>query len=125
MVPLTSFPMYCWLIGTDSRPAWGGEGRRRAEESQLCSFAWFAFLAPQKRYAEALKILQELEQQDPLSSLVKQGIGTILIYLEREEEAIIKLKEELELNPADILGYYFLDRGECFHHNRSLLEDRT
>ena len=74
----------------------------------VVDFAWFAFLLPQKRYAEALKLLRELEQQDPLSSLVKQGIGIMLLYLGRHEEAIVKLKEGLELNPADFFAYFFL-----------------
>ena len=74
----------------------------------VVDFAWFAFLLPQKRYAEALEVLRELEQQDPLSSLVKQGIGIMLLYLGREEEAVVKLEEGLELNPADFLAYVFL-----------------
>ena len=41
----------------------------------VVDFAWFLFLTPQERYAEALKLLYELEQQDPLSPLTKQGIG--------------------------------------------------
>ena len=74
----------------------------------VVDFAWFAFLLPQRRFAEALELLQELEQQDPLSSLVKQGIGIMKMYLGRDEEAIVKLKQALELNPADFFAYLFL-----------------
>ena len=71
-------------------------------------FAMWALLLPQKRYAEGLKLQRDVEQQDPLSPLVKQGIGAMLYFLGRDEEAIVKFKEGLELNPADIIGYYFL-----------------
>ena len=74
----------------------------------VVDFAWYAFLMPQKRYAEGLTLLQELEKQDPLSALVKQGIGIMSLYLGYGEEAIVKLKEGLELNPNDFLAYIFL-----------------
>jgi TolB-like protein/Tfp pilus assembly protein PilF len=74
----------------------------------VVDFAWFAFLAPQKRYAEALKLLRELEQQDPLSSLVKQGIAIMSMYLGRHEEAVVNFHKGLEINPADFLAYIFL-----------------
>lgn len=74
----------------------------------VVDFAWFAFLAPQKRYAEALRLLQALEQQDPLSSLVKQGIAHNLTYLDRNEEAVDKFKEVVELNPTDLVAHFIL-----------------
>ncbi len=74
----------------------------------VVDFAWFAFLLSQKRHAEALNLLRELEQQDPLSALVRQGIGIMLFFHGRGEEAIVKLKEGLELNPADFLAYLFI-----------------
>ena len=77
----------------------------------VVDFVTYFFLTPQKRYAEALELLQELEQQDPLSSLVKQGIGAMLSLLGREEEAIVKLREALELNPSDIITQMFLANG--------------
>ena len=77
----------------------------------VVDFAWFAFLLPQRRYAEALELLRELEQQDPLSSLVRQGIGIMFLYLGRYEEAIAKLKEGLELNPADFFAYFFISEA--------------
>ena len=64
---------------------------------------WSLHLLPQRRFDEALHHLAIAEQEDPLSHLVKQGIGIILLYQGgHEEEAIKKLSEALELNPQDI-----------------------
>ena len=60
-------------------------------------------LYPQRRFDEAIQHLAIAEQEDPLSPLVKQGIGLVLHFQGgHEEEAIEKFNVALELNPQDV-----------------------
>ena len=70
-------------------------------DSYLAFYLW-----PQQRFDEALQHLVIAEREDPLSPLLKQGIGIVLYYQGSYEEAIKKLNEALELNPQDIAALW-------------------
>ena len=72
-------------------------------DSYLAFYLW-----PQQRFDEALQHLVIAEREDPLSPLLKQGIGIVLFYQGHEEEAIKKLNEALELNPQDFVSLTML-----------------
>ena len=70
---------------------------------------WLLSLFPQRRFDEGLHHLAIAEREDPLSPLLKQGIGIVLLFQGgHEEEAIKKFNEALELNPKDFNALWAL-----------------
>ena len=69
---------------------------------------WYLVVAlvPQRRLDEAVVLLREVEQADPLSALVKSFLGTVLHWQGRNEEALAKFRETHALNPMDILSRF-------------------
>ncbi len=74
-----------------------------AANKTLIADSWFILLAPQRRFDEALALLELAEKEDPLSPLVMQGIGKILVWQGRYEEALMRYEQALELNPNDMI----------------------
>ena len=69
---------------------------------------WFLILTPQRRFDEALELLANAERADPLSSLVKQGMGATLLWKGDNQAALRYAEAAIELNPNDIFGTYVL-----------------
>ena len=69
---------------------------------------WFLILLPQRRFDEALKLLENAERADPLSSLVKQGAGAALWWKGDYEAALSYAEAAIELNPNDTFAAYVL-----------------
>jgi TolB-like protein len=69
---------------------------------------WWLILGPQRRFDKALELLAVAEANDPLSALVKQGIGINLYWKGDHQASVPYLEAALELNPTDWLAPYFL-----------------
>jgi TolB-like protein/Tfp pilus assembly protein PilF len=63
---------------------------------------WWIVLAGQRRFDEALEFLAVAEEDDPLSPLVKQGIGYNIAWRGDYEASVPYLEAGFELNPNDI-----------------------
>ena len=65
---------------------------------------WWLVLSGQRRFDEALEYLGIAEEDDPLSPLVKQGIGYNLAWSGDYQASIPYLEAGLDLNPNDIFS---------------------
>jgi len=65
---------------------------------------WFLILTPQRRFDEALELLANAERADPLSSLVKQGMGVTLLWKGDHRAALPYLEAAVDLNPNDFFA---------------------
>jgi len=63
---------------------------------------WWLVLTAQRRFDEALELLAIAERADPLSSLVKQGMGYNLAWRGDPQAALPYLVETLDINPNDL-----------------------
>jgi serine/threonine protein kinase/Tfp pilus assembly protein PilF len=61
-------------------------------------YAWF--LAARGRLDEALQMMYQAEQRDPLSLLMKSNVAGVLYYAHRFDEALIKCREILQIDPT-------------------------
>ena len=91
-------------------------------DSYLAFYLW-----PQQRFDEALQHLALAEREDPLSPLLKQGMGIVLNYQRRYEEAISKLSETLELNPQDFAALWirrvaYIELGRFVEAEKDLIQ---
>jgi len=69
---------------------------------------WWIILQSQRRFDEALDVLAKAEKNDPLSPLVKQGIGHNLMWKGDHLAALPYLKTSLEMNPNDFFSAWLL-----------------
>jgi TolB-like protein/Tfp pilus assembly protein PilF len=69
---------------------------------------WWVVFQYQQRFDEALELLTIAEEADPLSSLVKQGLGYILWVSGDSKASLPYLEAALELNPNDFLAGFVL-----------------
>ncbi len=69
---------------------------------------WWLVLSGQRRFDEVLQYLAIAEQADPLSSLVKQGIGYNLAWRGDHQDSLPYLEAALDLNPNDLFAAYML-----------------
>jgi tetratricopeptide (TPR) repeat protein len=69
---------------------------------------WWLILAPQRRFDEVLELLAIAESADPLSSVVKQGIGNTFWWQRDHQAALPYLEAALELNPNNFFAAYAL-----------------
>jgi len=67
-------------------------------ESAAYDLLGFYYVAKAQK-AQALEILQEAEQIDPLSPTIIRSLGTMYIFAERFDEAIRQAEKLLEMNP--------------------------
>ena len=74
----------------------------------VVDFYSFFLLLPERRFADALVLLQGVERTDPLSALAKEGIGAMLMWQGHYKEATTKLEETLALNPVDAFAIIYL-----------------
>jgi TolB-like protein/Tfp pilus assembly protein PilF len=65
---------------------------------------WWLVLSGQRRFDEALEFLAIAEEADPLSSLVKQGIGYNFAWGGDYQAALPYLEAGFQLNPNDIFA---------------------
>jgi TolB-like protein/tetratricopeptide (TPR) repeat protein len=72
---------------------------------------WWLILSTQRRFDEALGYLAIAEQADPLSPLVKQGIGYNLAWSGDCPAAVPYLEAAFDLNPNDFFSTFML--GIC------------
>ncbi len=80
----------------------------KANDTLITDAYWFLILTPQRRFDEALDLLANAERADPLSSLVKQGLGATLWVKGDYYAALPYLEAAIELNPNDIFATYVL-----------------
>ncbi len=80
----------------------------KANDTLITDAYWFLILTPQRRFDEALDLLANSERADPLSSLVKQGLGATLWVKGDYYAALPYLEAAIELNPNDIFATYVL-----------------
>ncbi len=69
---------------------------------------WWLILSTQRRFDEALGYLAIAEQADPLSPLVKQGIGYNLAWSGDCPAAVPYLEAAFDLNPNDFFSTFML-----------------
>ncbi len=69
---------------------------------------WFLILTPQRRFDETLDLLANAERADPLSSLIKQGIGANLWWKGDSQAALRYAEAAIELNPNDTFATFVL-----------------
>ncbi len=69
---------------------------------------WFLILTPQRRFDETLDLLANAERADPLSSLIKQGIGANLWWKGDNQAALRYAEAAIELNPNDTFATFVL-----------------
>jgi tetratricopeptide (TPR) repeat protein len=69
---------------------------------------WWLILQKQRRFDEALDFLAQAEKEDPLSPLVKQGIGAMLMTKREYQAAQPFLETALEINPNDFFATWML-----------------
>jgi TolB-like protein/Tfp pilus assembly protein PilF len=69
---------------------------------------WWLVLASNRRFDEALVHLRKAEKADPLSSLVKQGIGYNLAWQGEHQAAVPYLESAVELNSNDYFAVWVL-----------------
>jgi TolB-like protein len=69
------------------------------------AYWWIVLSAPQRRFDEAIDLLRIVEVTDPLSPLVKQGIGFNLMWSRDYQAAVPYLQTAIELNPNDFLAH--------------------
>jgi len=69
---------------------------------------WWIILQAQRRFDEALDVLATAEKSDPLSPLVKQGIGHNLSWKGDHLAALPYLKTAFEMNPNDFFAAWLL-----------------
>ncbi len=79
-----------------------------ANNTLITDAYWFLILAPQRRFDEALDLLANAERADPLSSLIKQGIGANLWFKEDYQASLAYTETAIELNPNDTFATYVL-----------------
>ena len=82
-----------------------------ANNTLITDAYWFLILTPQRRFDEALEVLANTERADPLSSLVKQGIGATLLWKGDHQAALPYLEAATELNPNDTFTSYVLSNA--------------
>ena len=72
---------------------------------------WYAsYLAAQGRSEDALAEIERARQLDPLSSVINNYVGEILVFARRFAEAEEKLKETVKLNPGFHHAHTWLSR---------------
>ena len=69
---------------------------------------WFLILTPQRRFDETLNLLANAERADPLSSLIKQGIGANLWWKGDFQASLRYAEAAIELNPNDTFATFVL-----------------
>ena len=69
---------------------------------------WWIVLSGQRRFDEALELLTAAEEADPLSSLVKQGMGFNLAWRGDHQDSLPYLEAALDLNPNDLFAAFML-----------------
>ncbi len=69
---------------------------------------WWIILQAQRRFDEALDFLAVAEKSDPLSPLVRQGIGSNLMFKGEYQAALPYLEAATELNPNDFFATWLL-----------------
>ena len=69
---------------------------------------WWLILAGQRRFDEALEFLAIAERADPLSSLVKQGMGFNLARRGDHQASVPYLEAAIDLNPNDYFAAWML-----------------
>jgi len=72
---------------------------------------WWLILQGQRRFDEALEFLAVAESADPLSSLVKQGIGFNLAWRGDHQASLPYLEAAIDLNPNDFFSVWMLSAG--------------
>jgi len=77
-----------------------------ANNTRIADAYWFLVLTPQRRFDETLDLLANAERADPLSSLIKQGIGANLWWKGDYQASLRYAEAAIELNPNDIFGTY-------------------
>jgi tetratricopeptide (TPR) repeat protein len=64
------------------------------------AYQWYAmFLATMGRHKEALAIMQQALEVDPLSLVMSTGVGRVLHLARRYDEAIEQLRKTIEMDP--------------------------
>ena len=69
---------------------------------------WWIVLSAQRRFDEALELLAIAETADPLSSLVKQGLGFNLAWKGDHEASLPYLVATIDINPNDPFATWML-----------------
>jgi tetratricopeptide (TPR) repeat protein len=69
---------------------------------------WWIVLSPQRRFDEALELLAIAEIADPLSPLVKQGLGFNLAWRGDHEASLPYFMATIEINPNDPFATWML-----------------
>jgi TolB-like protein/tetratricopeptide (TPR) repeat protein len=69
---------------------------------------WWVVLSPQRRFDEALELLAIAEIADPLSPLVKQGLGFNLAWRGDHEASLPYFMATIEINPNDPFATWML-----------------
>ncbi|MEO7653319.1 MAG: tetratricopeptide repeat protein, partial [Bryobacteraceae bacterium] len=73
---------------------------------------WFSldYLAMLGRFEEAFAEIRIARQLDPLSTIIREGVGFLMMLSGRYDEAVAEYRETLELDPYFYKGYTSLGR---------------